>query len=266
MDNHKIRMRKEWNILARKNPYYLTIAKEEFLDLENIEIDNYFTSGRENVDRLLKKVKLRNPKSMNMAEIGCGFGRMTHRFSEIFNHVYAIDVSDEFIKKATYHFHHLENVDFILGDGATLQEIPTGTIDFVFSWEVFQHIPSQDIQLNYIRESARVLKKGGIAFLCMRTNRPKIEPSLLDYGFMGATQYFSKRLAEKLRINKIFRRKVKKKLKPELDSKFAMQFASWQGVKVHPRVVLNTAKEAGMKIRRTSGFGSHYCYFTFMKI
>ena len=39
---------------------------------------------------------------------------------------------------------------------------PDEKFDFVYSYAVFQHIPSRDVVFNYLREARRVLKTGGI--------------------------------------------------------------------------------------------------------
>ena len=39
---------------------------------------------------------------------------------------------------------------------------PDEKFDFVYSYAVFQHIPSREVVFNYLREARRVLKTGGI--------------------------------------------------------------------------------------------------------
>jgi hypothetical protein len=46
--------------------------------------------------------------------------------------------------------------------GADLAMFPDATFDFVYSYAVFQHIPSRDVVFQYLREARRVLKPGGI--------------------------------------------------------------------------------------------------------
>jgi hypothetical protein len=52
------------------------------------------------------------------------------------------------------HVHYIPNSDLSL--------FPDETFDFVYSYAVFQHIPSRDIVLRYLAEARRVLKTGGI--------------------------------------------------------------------------------------------------------
>jgi SAM-dependent methyltransferase len=113
-------IKNEWNAMAQKNPYYFSVAHKEFLDLDSINIDSYWASGKLNVENNLKKAQLHRTKSLDMLEIGCGCGRMTHTFAKLFRHVYAIDVSDVYIKMAKGYWGGLKNVDFIIGDGTNV--------------------------------------------------------------------------------------------------------------------------------------------------
>jgi len=50
-------------------------------------------------------------------------------------------------------------------DGTNLARFAGESFDFVYSYAVFQHIPSREVVLNYLKETRRVLKTGGIARL-----------------------------------------------------------------------------------------------------
>src|SRR5450759_3625611 len=54
----------------------------------------------------------------------------------------------------TAHPHH--------SSGSDLGMFPDEKFDFVYSYAVFQHIPSREVVFNYLREARRVLKTGGI--------------------------------------------------------------------------------------------------------
>jgi hypothetical protein len=56
------------------------------------------------------------------------------------------------------------------GDGLGL--FPEAHFDFVYSYIVFQHIPSREIVLNYLREARRVLKPGGVLCCQLRGAAP----------------------------------------------------------------------------------------------
>jgi len=75
-----------------------------------------------------------------MLKIGCGIGRMTHGFAQLFGEVHAIDESGEMIAQATQQLPHLANVRWYETSSTDLRGFSDGTIDFCFSYIVFHHI------------------------------------------------------------------------------------------------------------------------------
>jgi hypothetical protein len=72
-----------------------------------------------------------------------------------------VDISPAMILKAREALRDVPNAELLLTEG-DLSAIENGTLDFVYSFIVFQHIPSKRIISNYIREAARTLKVGGV--------------------------------------------------------------------------------------------------------
>jgi SAM-dependent methyltransferase len=65
---------------------------------------------------------------------------------------------------------HLDNVDWVHGDGTSLAGVPGGTVDAAISHVVFQHIPDPAVTLGYVRELGRVLRPGGWAAFQISTD------------------------------------------------------------------------------------------------
>jgi ubiquinone/menaquinone biosynthesis C-methylase UbiE len=156
-------MREEWDERARKNArHYIQNAEQTWDDRE------FFRSGEIDVANEVMPDMLRicggsrSPLDLQMLEIGCGVGRMTRMLARIFGHVTAVDVSPTMIEEAKVSLNGFSNVSVILGDGATLSAIQDSSIDFAFSFIVFQHIPSREVIESYCREVYRVLKAGGL--------------------------------------------------------------------------------------------------------
>jgi ubiquinone/menaquinone biosynthesis C-methylase UbiE len=156
------RMRQEWDHRSLKNAYhFIASGRDEWLE------DEFFLSGERDVrdwlDPFLSEVQF-VPRDKRMLEIGCGVGRMTFALAKRFGTVEAVDISGEMIKRAKELQARLEigNVRFQAGNGKDLGAYPDESMDFVFSYIVFQHIPEISIILNYVREMGRVLKKGGL--------------------------------------------------------------------------------------------------------
>ena len=64
----------------------------------------------------------------------------------------------------------IDNVRFVLNQQADLAQFDTGSIDFIYSNIVLQHV-SGDLQLGYLREFGRLLAPGGLAVVQLPSRR-----------------------------------------------------------------------------------------------
>jgi len=152
------RMRRDWNERAREDPhYYVAFGRREQDDAE------FLASAADVVRGLRAEIKhLRPATGLKALEIGCGPARLMVPLSGEFSEIHGTDVSDEMIRLAVErlrgiphaHAHHTVKSD--------LSIFPDESFDFVYSYAVFQHIPSREVVLQYLTEARRVLKPGGI--------------------------------------------------------------------------------------------------------
>lgn len=158
--SHREAMRRDWDERARKDAFFYIADWDKQWDP-----DAFFASGEADVRRLVDPAlpHLANaPEAASMLEIGCGVGRMTRSFARRFARVYALDISPEMIARARAFHSDERNVLWLLGDGTGLAPLATGSLDFVFSYLVLQHLPTKELTLGYVREVLRVLKPGGV--------------------------------------------------------------------------------------------------------
>lgn len=155
-------VRKEWDTLAQKNAFhYIASLRETWPE------DEFLLSGEsdvaELVDPYLSDARF-EAQDKKMLEIGCGVGRMSFAFAKRFARVDAVDISSEMIRRAEDMQRNLgvANVRFRVGSGKDLAEFLSDSMDFCFSYIVFQHIPSVSVILGYVREIGRVLKPNGL--------------------------------------------------------------------------------------------------------
>ncbi len=99
---------------------------------------------------------------MAALEIGCGPGRLMLPLSRRFGRISGVDVSAEMVELARRNLDGASNASVQVSSGSDLADFGDASIDFVYSYAVFQHIPSRDVVLSYLREAVRVLKPGGI--------------------------------------------------------------------------------------------------------
>ena len=109
---------------------------------------------------LLCSVALLPTSGRAMLELGCGAGRMTHSFAKRFERVYAFDLSPEMLRRARAIHKGQSNILWLLGNGADLSCVASGSLDFVFSYLVLQHLPEETLAFRYVHELLRVLRPG----------------------------------------------------------------------------------------------------------
>jgi 2-polyprenyl-3-methyl-5-hydroxy-6-metoxy-1,4-benzoquinol methylase len=165
------RMRSTWDSLARRNAaHYIATDKQDW------DIDTFLRVGKERLHALLERLGAR-PADYGgaLVDLGCGIGRFSFAFADLFDHVLGVDVSDEMIRRANalkaergYH-----NVEFRRNDGTDLSFLPSESHDFAFSYTVLQHIPDKRIVFGYILELARVVRPGGRVLFQVLTYRER---------------------------------------------------------------------------------------------
>ena len=154
-------MREEWNARAKEDAhYYVAFGRRDQDDAE------FFDTARDLVRELGTELKRLPPGEGRRAlEIGCGPGRLLRPMSRHFSEIHGIDVSDEMAALARQKLADLTNVQIHVASGSDLALFADEYFDFVYSYAVFQHIPSEEVVWSYLRETIRVLKPGGIARL-----------------------------------------------------------------------------------------------------
>src|SRR5262249_48634809 len=150
------RMRADWNERAGEDAnYYLAFGKR------GQEEEEFFATASDVMPALepeLKRLRSRH----SALEIGCGPGRLMRPLSRYFGEIHGIDVSDEMIRLARERLRGVPNAHPHHGSGSDLSRFADQTFDFVYSYAVFQHIPSRDVVFGYLREAWRVLQPGGV--------------------------------------------------------------------------------------------------------
>jgi ubiquinone/menaquinone biosynthesis C-methylase UbiE len=166
-------MKKSWNERAERDAFF-------FVETEhwNGDVEEFFRLGEERtrllVDPVLDERRV-DPGNAFALEIGCGLGRFSRALAHRFDHVLAVDVSDGMIRRALELNPPEEhpNLIFEVTDGISLPA-QDEAVDFAFSYEVFQHLPSRGVMRSNIAEVHRVLRRGGTALLHFRWSESRL--------------------------------------------------------------------------------------------
>lgn len=153
-------MRRDWDDRARKDAFfYIASWRKDWNETSFLE------SGEDDYKRFVAKTLERHAFSTegkSMLELGCGAGRMTRSLAQRFTHVAAVDISSEMLAHARALHDSVANIEWVRGNGADLAEVRSASVDFVFSYLVLQHLPTETLFDTYIREILRVLIDGGL--------------------------------------------------------------------------------------------------------
>jgi SAM-dependent methyltransferase len=157
------RMRQDWNARAREDPhYYVAFGRREQDDAEFFATAADVLRGLRAEARHLRVPGRPFPAGLKALEIGCGPGRIMRPLSADFAEIHGIDVSDEMIRLAREKLRGIPNAHVYHTRTSDLSLFPDESFDFVYSYAVFQHIPSREVVLGYLADARRVLKPGGI--------------------------------------------------------------------------------------------------------
>ena len=161
------RMGAFWDARAREDALFFVDDRRAY---GSEEVDSFWADGERDLDAVLAAVSGRLERSDEVVDLGCGVGRLTRVLAGRARSVRAIDVSSEMLARARELNAHLANVEWVLGDGVSLDGIDDGSVDAIISHVVFQHIPDPAVTLGYVADMGRVLHPGGWAVFQVSTD------------------------------------------------------------------------------------------------
>jgi ubiquinone/menaquinone biosynthesis C-methylase UbiE len=170
-------MKLQWERRGASNPFF-------YVETQHWDgnLDAFFALGEER-SRLFLDPMLRESfgetSTLAAVEIGCGTGRFSRALGQRFARVEAVDISESMVEEAR-RVSTLPNVTFRASDGVSLP-VEDQSVDFAFSYEVFQHMPTHAVMALNLAETRRVLKPGGRALIHFRTGQPEPRLSLAIY-------------------------------------------------------------------------------------
>ena len=154
-------MRADWDARACVDAsYYVAFGRpgqdyEEFLSTA----DDILFTLREEYRRFPPGTDTRRLKAL---EVGCGPGRLLVPLSEHFGEIHGVDVSGGMVDLARKNLAAIPHAHVQQNCGSDLTAFADQSIDFCYSFAVFQHIPDKRVVWSYLREIRRVLKVGSL--------------------------------------------------------------------------------------------------------
>jgi len=231
-------MQEFWDARAAENALYYI---DNRLDYASPDAEAFWAGGPEVLDTMLNRLGARIEPADEVLEIGCGVGRITRVLAARATRVRALDVSPKMLERAAELSPELGNVEWILGDGRTLDAVADASVDVAHSDVVFQHIPDPSITLGYVREIGRVLRPGGWAAIQVSTD-PEVH-----------------RARPPARVPAALWASLRGK-RPR-----AQGHSAWLGSALKLNDLRATATEAGMETERVVGAGTQFCHLLLRK-
>jgi SAM-dependent methyltransferase len=112
---------------------------------------------------LIERVLVRwIPADASVLEIGPGAGRWSQALAPRASRLVLVDVSERPLQLCRARFGDDTRIQYILSSGSDLPGVEDGSIDAVWSFDVFVHVAPCG-QAAYLEEIARVLTPGGVA-------------------------------------------------------------------------------------------------------
>lgn len=189
------RMQREWNQRAREDAnFYVAFGRRDQGEEE------FFATAKEVVSGLeweLRRLPPYRARARRALEIGCGPGRLMRPMARHFGEVHGVDVSDEMIAKARRNLAGIPHAHPHHTSGSDLAAFASESFDLVYSYAVFQHIPSRDVVMRYLTDAVRVLKPGGI----IRAQINGLDPAAKQYDTWSGVRISAAEVREFARLH-----------------------------------------------------------------
>lgn len=155
--------RRDWDDLAQIDPMWAILSDDGKRDGRWAD-DEFFASGHTEIEAVMAlAAKLGLPRHRRSAlDFGCGIGRLTRALGERFQRCIGIDISEEMIVEARKRNTDMPGLEFLQNSEARIRGIADGSIDFIYSRIVLQHVSSRAAVRSYLAEFARVLADEGL--------------------------------------------------------------------------------------------------------
>ena len=104
------------------------------------------------------------PERVDVLEIGPGAGRWTEALVGRANHLTGVDISESCVEICRRKFADRPNVNFFKTSGCDLVGVVDGSVDALWSFDVFVHINGREVA-SYVKEFRRVMRPGAVGVI-----------------------------------------------------------------------------------------------------
>ena len=102
--------------------------------------------------------------AQTILEIAPGYGRWSQFLAGLCHNLILVDLSEKCIEACRDRFKPYSHIKYFVNDGGSLEMIPDGSVDFMFSFDSLVHVEDKVIE-KYLSQVSRKLKKSGGGFI-----------------------------------------------------------------------------------------------------
>lgn len=164
---------KNWDRLAKLDPMWVALTEGS----REWDRDSFLNTGVEEVRSRLGLVTAFGcdvPRSGSALDFGCGPGRLVYALAQYFESVVGIDASETMIDVARKNLEGTANAEVRLVKDPSLSLVSTGSIDFIYSNYVLQHIKPRYVP-EYLASFARITAPDGVISFHLPLPRARVD-------------------------------------------------------------------------------------------
>ena len=173
------RHRAAWEDWGRVDPFWAVLTDANARH-GRWDVERFFATGADTVAAILANTeRFGRPVQRGTAlDFGCGLGRLTRALAPHFERTYGLDIASSMIEQAQQLDTELgrSGAVFVLHDRQDLSRYASGSVDFLLSLLVLQHLPSREAIEVYLGEFLRVLSPGGVGVVQLPVYVPPADP------------------------------------------------------------------------------------------
>lgn len=139
--------------------FHIKNMDKYFDDAESQDWLNVFWGENTLFYQMFKKLDI-----TDVIELAVGRGRHVQKYIDKANSVTVVDILQKNIDICKERYKNYNNIRYYCNNGYDLSELPDNSYTAVFSYDAMVHFEMLDIY-NYLKETYRVLKKGGCALI-----------------------------------------------------------------------------------------------------
>lgn len=114
-----------------------------------------------------------------VVELACGRGRHVPRYIEKAGQITLVDILEKNIEACKTRFGCDDKIQYVVNNGYDLSDLKTGSFTALFTYDAMVHFELIDIA-NYLNETYRILKPGGMALFHHSNNYSDYKASYAD--------------------------------------------------------------------------------------